>query len=425
MKLILVIITFAPLIASPQKSLSLQQSIDSALVYSHKLQSSEINLEIKGQEYKSAKLNFLPTINGNASHGYNWGQTIDPFTNQFATDRVQYNNFSLSSSATLFSGLQKYYSKRLSSINQQIAREEDKLDEFIVVQQVISAYLQLSLNQKIVDLNLRQMEYSNNLIQRSKTLVEMEYHTTTLLLESEAMYTEDETRWHQSQRDYLQSLLTFKQIIGLTIDTTKIILSDSIKCNYIYDSNQTDALNELYSEQGFQNIALSKAQFFPKLTLNASLGSGYSENNKFQAPTGEFVPRPFSDQLESNFYQSVSATLSIPIFSGTQTYSRLKVSRLEHEAIIIDAETNLRDYEIQKLSASLDVNNAIQVLKSAKKSSELNQLLFENSRIQYDNGEINYYDFIQSKNQAYQAEIDVIQAELILKFKTILYDFYD
>ena len=52
-----------------------------------------------------AKAAFLPNLNGNASHGYNWGQTIDPFTNQFATSRIRSNSLGIGSGITLFGGM--------------------------------------------------------------------------------------------------------------------------------------------------------------------------------------------------------------------------------------------------------------------------------------------------------------------------------
>ena len=49
---------------------------------------------------------FLPNLNGTASHGYNVGQSIDPFTNQFASTRIRSNSFGLSTGVVLFNGFQ-------------------------------------------------------------------------------------------------------------------------------------------------------------------------------------------------------------------------------------------------------------------------------------------------------------------------------
>src|SRR5690554_3012051 len=76
------------------------------------LKTKKVDLLIAEIQQKQSKLNILPTINAGGTHGYNWGQSIDPFTNQFATDRVRTNNFYASSSWNIFSGLQNYYLKQ-------------------------------------------------------------------------------------------------------------------------------------------------------------------------------------------------------------------------------------------------------------------------------------------------------------------------
>ena len=66
----------------------------------------ENNIDIKRQrlvvanaekEFLKSKVNFLPDLNGFVTHSYNYGQTIDQYTNEFATSRVQSNNFNLQS----------------------------------------------------------------------------------------------------------------------------------------------------------------------------------------------------------------------------------------------------------------------------------------------------------------------------------------
>ena len=51
-------------------------------------------------------MELLPNLNGSVSDNTNFGRNIDPVTNQITIDRVRNNNFSLSSSVTLFNGFQ-------------------------------------------------------------------------------------------------------------------------------------------------------------------------------------------------------------------------------------------------------------------------------------------------------------------------------
>lgn len=95
---------------------TLDNCIDTALQNNLKLKSGLINSQIASVHLKNSKHNLLPSLNAGVTHGYNWGQTIDLFTNQFATNRVMFDNFYLSSSITLFSGLQNYYTIKANNV---------------------------------------------------------------------------------------------------------------------------------------------------------------------------------------------------------------------------------------------------------------------------------------------------------------------
>lgn len=407
-----------------QKEWTLQECLDSALLNNNRIGISNLNITISEEEEKASKLNFIPRINGSASHGYNWGQTIDPFTNQFATDRVQYNTFFLSTSANLFSGLRDNYSRKLSKVNHEIASENLKLDQFEITLNLLAAYLQAKLNEKIVEVNIGQVSYSEQMLQKANTLVDLEHEVESTLLEAKSTLADDRTRLILTQSEYKRSLITLKSIMGSSLDTTYILLSDSIYCDFSAKRNDLTTLNELYLKQKNLNTSISKSQLYPTLSLSGSLGSGYSENNKFIAPNGEFIPRPFSDQFEENFYQSISATLSIPIFSGSQTYSRIKIDQLEYQQALLESESRLRDEVEIKLSTSLELINAEKELESSIEALNVNKLLFEHNSLKYEKGLINYFEFIQSKNKLYESELNKVNAQYMFEFKKLVFGLY-
>ncbi len=102
---------------SQEKIWNLEDCISHALENNIQVQQNELNKEISKQNYIASKYNTLPNLNGSASHTYNFGQTIDPFTNSFATTQVRSNNFFLSSSMTLFDGFRNINSIKQSEAN--------------------------------------------------------------------------------------------------------------------------------------------------------------------------------------------------------------------------------------------------------------------------------------------------------------------
>ncbi|MCC6180897.1 MAG: TolC family protein, partial [Bacteroidia bacterium] len=69
---------------------------------------SEINTRVAKNNADQSKAAILPTINAGAQHTYNFGRTIDRYTNTFANTQVLSQNFYISSNVVLWSGLSQY-----------------------------------------------------------------------------------------------------------------------------------------------------------------------------------------------------------------------------------------------------------------------------------------------------------------------------
>ena len=63
---------------------TLQQCVGTAIERNIGLKRNSLGIEQAKLNQEQAFGSFLPNLNGQVSHGYNWGQRIDPFTNQFA-----------------------------------------------------------------------------------------------------------------------------------------------------------------------------------------------------------------------------------------------------------------------------------------------------------------------------------------------------
>ncbi len=404
MKYLFFISLFVAFNSFSQNGWTLNQCIDSALQNNKMLQMSEINVNKAEITLKTSNLSFLPSINAGGTHGYNFGQTIDPFTNTFANSRVQYNNFYLNSSVTLFGGLEKYHAKKIAEVdyqsqlyNLEIERRNKSID-------ITLAYLKAKLNFEIVEVAKEQLSLTQSQKERTEVLVNAERITHSDLLPIEAQLANDVYTLTKAKNELNSSLLQLQQLIGIDYDSTFSLANEQTSSLNQNGSNSTCAaplevkISQLNIEKQLLESKRTKSQLSPSLVLNGSLGSGYSENNKFVDPNGELIPKPFGTQLTENFYQSVSATLSIPIFNGYKTSSQIKINQLELERVRIEGEQSLLEYDNRIQQFKMDVANATSLYESAKQLQVSSKLEFENSQIKYDNGVINFVTFIESKN---------------------------
>ena len=107
-----------------QEMWTLEACVNYALENNIQLKSTKLEAQIADQDLLQAKGGVLPDLNAFGNHVYNFGQRVDPFTNEFAETRVQSNNFNISSNLTLFSGLQNYNAIKQAQFNR-VASEYD------------------------------------------------------------------------------------------------------------------------------------------------------------------------------------------------------------------------------------------------------------------------------------------------------------
>lgn len=424
MKVIFIISLLVSFSANSQKEWSLQECIDSMMVNNQSIQISALDLSEAEIRQKNTIYTFLPSLNGGFAHGYNWGQTIDPFTNQFANSRVQYNNFYLNSGVVLFSGLQKYYAKKIVDVDlsiQQLNNEQIKRNKQI---EVAAAYLQSMLNLEIETIAKKQLEGTKIQLSNEEKLVEEEFRTNADLLKVKAQLSKDQLKVTQAGINYRTSLLALQQLMGRSYDTT-FTISLNYDLSFGADLSGSkfpieEKLVELNATKQQMEIAKAKGGFSPTFSLNGSIGSGYSGNNTFINANGDLIPKPFPDQLDENFYQFISVNLNVPIFNNNTSKRDLDIQKIEFQRNQLENETLVltRENKIEMLELEL-LNN-----KASIKSLEVVQtsvaMEYENNKLLYNSNEIIYLDLITSKDELFRINSQLIQEKYKLLFNQLI-----
>ena len=85
--------------------LTLKQAIETAIANNADVWQAELQARTDEINLKQSRLDRLPNLNGNISHGINQGRSIDPFTNAYINQTVSYSSYGASSGVVLFNGL--------------------------------------------------------------------------------------------------------------------------------------------------------------------------------------------------------------------------------------------------------------------------------------------------------------------------------
>tara|TARA_B100001059_G_scaffold113916_3_gene114128 strand:- start:2032 stop:3396 length:1365 start_codon:yes stop_codon:yes gene_type:complete len=428
-----------------QKTWSLEDCLRYAQDNNMTIKKAYLNIEISKQNYFQSKMALLPNLNGNVSDNTNFGRNIDPVTNQINIDRVRNNNFSLSSSVTLFNGFQNINSIRKSNFDYLSSKyDAEKIANDISVN-IVTAYLQLLYNSDLVEVNEQKVSISELQVERISKMVEVGSLPKGDLLNTESQKAQEELQLinAQNQRDIAK--LNLMQLLDLPVSESFAIAQLDVEVDENYNSLANDAIYSLAVESlpevksaetklksSERSLAISQGIRSPRLSMSASVGTAYSDASKRLAPydslalplTPVYEDYPFQDQFDDNVNQSISLSLSIPIFNNWQanaSVSKAKIGVLQAEYGLQEAKNNLRKTIEQ---AQNDALSAQKKYIASKKSVEYQQESFQYTQDKYDLQLLNSYDYNNAKNTLFRAETDLLQSKYDYLFKTKMLDFY-
>ncbi len=381
-----------------QTPMTLQQCLVQALAKNPDIRNATLDADLADKAHDQAYWSFLPNLNGAATHGYNWGKTIDQYTNTFATDRVRTNNFYLSSDVMLFQGLRKQNTLKQTDLDEQAAGKALEAMRNDVSTSVVRAYLDLLGLQEQVRAAEIQANASKDQQANTQALYDAGRVARADLLDMEAQLAQDQYTVEDLKIQAEKAKLSLAQLMFLGTDELGSfeVVAPSIGdlaiteptatvqevLTKVVASNPAYAQADLSMQSADRGIAIARANALPSLSFNASLGTGYSGRNYepvgpqllngyYEIGTtqgGEAVYAPiygqatqvksFSQQLNDNLNESVGFTLSVPIFNNMANKYATDRARVQYE----QAKTTL---DKQRNALQVDVQNALTAQRGA------------------------------------------------------------
>ena len=119
---------------------------------------------------------------------------------------------------------------------------------------------------------------------------------------------------------------------------------------------------------------------------------------------------PFNQQLKDNFSQSLSFSLSIPLFNGWMTNSSIANAKIAVMSAQNDLQKTKNQLRKQAEQVRADVIAAEKQFQFAQKSAEALQESFTYNEQKFNEGMLNVYDYNDAKNKLIKAQSDLLQA---------------
>jgi outer membrane protein len=441
---------------------SLQQCIDYGQKHNIGLKQAELTTQINQNNFTQSKATLLPTINGGAQHTYNFGRTIDRYTNTFANSQVLSQNFYVSSNVVIWSGLAQYNNIKVNQFLYLSGNETFFQQKNDLALNIATSYINVIFSDEISQISKAQYKITLEQLDRTQKLADAGTLAKSAVYDIKAQLANEEVNVINSDNNYQLAMLGLTQLLNLdslpnfSIEKPVVEITGndvaSISVQNIYET----ALKNQHSIKAAQynmisankSLDVAKGKFSPTLSATGSLGTGTSELNKridavkfvgieqtqYVTSGGDFVYQPkteivtsktpFADQFKDNVNKSIGFTLSVPIFNGLQTYTSYKNAQIN--ALSVSYSRDLVEQNLYKTIAQAYANAraALNKYNANKLSVEANEVSFNFAQQKYNVGSLSSFDYNSAKTRLQTALGNLVQAKYDYVFKLKVLDYY-
>lgn len=439
---------------------SLQECIAYAQVHNIQIQLQELNVRMSEVNLTASKGNMLPNLNAGAAHTYQYGQTIDRFTNTFVNDRVLNQNFFVSSSLTVFSGMQNYNTVQQNKYSLQASEFGVQQTKYDISMNVANAYLNILFQEDQRDIAKKQMALTQSQVDRMQKLVDAGATARGTLLDLQTQLATENVNVVTAENNVVIAYLSLTQLMNLDSTEGFIIVRPTLEIpneailaespEQIFTSaqatqpgiKQADA-NVMSAEK---SVDVAYGALSPTLTVQGSLGTGYSgaAQNAEIVPAGidtigytsggdlvlvpgfdyNYSTVPFSEQLDNNFNQTFGIQLNVPLFNRMQVSSNIQRAKIQYQNAQLNADLARQTLDKNIQQAHADAKAALEKYHAQQAALAAAEVAYRYTEEKFNVGAVNVIDYTTAKNKLALAEANLVQAKYDYIFRLKVLDYY-
>jgi len=451
---------------------TLKQCVDYALANNLTVQRSMYGVESSEVDYKQSKMNFLPNLNANMSFGYNWGRSVNPVTNEFTTQEINYLSPGVSSSVTIFNGLRIQSILKQNSKNYQASIEDLQKTKNDLSLNIASLFVNVIFSKEQLENAKFQLSSSQQQLERTKKQVAAGALPRSNELNLDAQVATNELNVITRENALNLSLLQLKQALQLPASTPLDVVIPEIDVeDLVLDQGRDEIYDiaratlpevksaELKMQSAEYAVKAARGNLYPRLSLSGSVNSNYSsasDRRHFVAdggdpsitypqigvvggpggtpvysadpvsvPSGSFVDSyGRSEQLSDNIFRQVALGLTIPIFNNLQTRASYQRTIINRQLATISAKEvdntlrqNVETSYNEALAASKTYNSSLRQVSAREEA-------FRMTKQRFDIGAVPYVEYQVAENDLFQAKSDLVRAKYDFILKKKVLDFY-
>ncbi|MEO8962335.1 MAG: TolC family protein [Ginsengibacter sp.] len=450
--------------ATAQNKLSLKEAIETGIKNNIDVLQADLQMQKEGVNYRQSKATMLPDLNASANYGINQGRSIDPFTNSFINQKVNYSNYGANSSILLFKGSSLHNQIKSNELGYEASRLELQQAKDNLTINIILAFLQVLSAEDVLKQSNQQVEVTRKqtdrleILNRAGSVLPSDYYDLKGQLASDEIAIVDHKAALETARINLAQLLDIPYDKNLEVERLP-----EENFNNRYTKNPDDVYqtalqhfaqvkaSKLRTESAEKNISSIKGMLFPTLSLSGNVNTNYSSaaTRDYFMSTGEepssnyvlvngtqlpvIVKKDnydsrkitFKNQLSNNLFSTINVGLSIPLFNTGRIRNQVKLAKLDfknNKLIELHTKTQLQQSIERAYVNLLSASDKFTLLKSQVGSFVES---FRSTEIRFNAGAITSVDYLIAKNNFDRANDNLIIAKYDFVLRETVLDYYE
>ncbi|HJS53185.1 MAG TPA: TolC family protein [Chitinophagaceae bacterium] len=443
--------------------LTLQQCLEIGIANNLDVLQSDLQAQTAEVNWKQAKLNLLPDLNGVANHGINQGRSIDPFTNAFINESVKYASYGLSSGVTLFNGLSLQNIIKQNKLTYEASKMTFQQRKDNLTIGVILAYLQVLNNEDVLTQLTNQLDLTKKQVERLEILNKDGAIPPSQLFDLKGQYANDQISIINGKNALELAKLSLFELMNAPYDKNITlerldIASMAVRYEDTPDKIYQTALEKFalvkavdYSRQSSEKaVKVAKGGLYPVLNLGANVNTNYSNaatnqtflntsdvvSNDYVIVNGNQTPVikrisnfqsekiSYGDQLNNNRFSQVNLNLRIPIFNSWQQRNRIKLAKIDLKNSVLIEKSTRTELQRSIEQAYINLTTAAERFRALQEQVDAYTESFRAAEILFNSGVGNSIDYLAVKNNYDRANINLITTKYDYILRTKILDFY-
>ncbi|WP_375578625.1 TolC family protein [Marivirga tractuosa] len=412
-----------------QKVISLHEAIAIGLNKNIGLRQAENQLQSLSMDQTQAKMAYLPNVSLNVRATRQVGQQFQLVEDGFEISNVQADRLSggLNASVSIFEGFNRQHQMRISDLEYKAQSEGIERERQNVIFQVAQQYLQILLDQQLLEIAQKNVENQNKQLDRIEGFTKTGLRPQADFFTQNASVKQLEMEYIEAENTLLLDKAQLTQILQLNPLEEYVISSEGLmdipqgkklelaELFSLAIENRADLKQLQYRTQSAdQNIASLKAGYLPSLSAFYEYGTQYSSLNTLN----------YRDQLLDLYPNNiVGLNLNIPIFNNYINKARVERAKVNLYNTQLDFENTERIIFQDVQNAYLNYNAAIKRFEVSNAAFKAAEEAFKVQEERYNAGIANLADLSLANQEFVTASANREQARFTLIFQKMILEY--